>query len=249
MPVRLDARLVGDLFFFRALVEAGGFARAGDRLAVTQSAVTQRIQRLEQRLGYLLLERGGREIRLTAEGHDLFAAARNGFDGMGDALLRAERREGRETLRISCIPSLASEWLAPRLRAFSDRHPGIDVAVFGETHDLDPDRMAQSGIDVAIRYGPAPPPARRSSSTIPSPSTRSAPRPTGMRPRRPAGPSSCSTTRHRGRPRRPSRRSGIAGYASTGRPGTAGSRTSTSTSRNWRCGPHSADRASRSDGH
>ncbi len=158
MPVRLDARLVGDLFFFRALVEAGGFARAGDRLAVTQSAVTQRIQRLEQRLGYLLLERGGREIRLTAEGHDLFAAARNGFDGMGDALLRAERREGRETLRISCIPSLASEWLAPRLKAFSDRHPGIDVAVFGETHDLDPDRMAQSGIDVAIRYGPAPPP-------------------------------------------------------------------------------------------
>jgi len=60
MPVRLDARLVGDLLFFRALVEAGGFARAGDRLAVTQSAVTQRIQRLEQRLGYLLLERGGR---------------------------------------------------------------------------------------------------------------------------------------------------------------------------------------------
>ena len=158
MPVRLDARLVGDLFFFRALVEAGGFARAGDRLAVTQSAVTQRIQRLEQRLGYPLLERGAREIRLTAEGHDLFAAARNGFDGMGEALLRAERRAGRETLRISCIPSLASEWLAPRLKAFSDGHPGIDVAVFGETHDLDPDRMAQSGIDVAIRYGPAPPP-------------------------------------------------------------------------------------------
>ncbi|MEE7449159.1 LysR family transcriptional regulator [Methylobacterium radiotolerans] len=158
MPIRLDARLAGDLFFFRALIEAGGFAKAGDRLAVTQSAVTQRIQRLEQRLGYPLLVRGTREIRLTAEGHDLFAAARSGFDGMGEALLRAERREGRETLRISCIPSLASEWLAPRLKAFSDVHPDIDVAVFGETHELDSARMALAGIDVAVRYGPAPPP-------------------------------------------------------------------------------------------
>ena len=82
MPVRLDARLAGDLFFFRVLVEAGGFARAGDRLAVTQSAVTPRIQRLERRLGYPLLERGTREIRLTAAGHHLFAAARS-QDGRG----------------------------------------------------------------------------------------------------------------------------------------------------------------------
>lgn len=157
MSVRLDARLAGDLFFFRALVEAGGFAKAGDRLAVTQSAVTQRIQRLEQRLGYPLLVRGAREIRLTAEGHDLFAAARAGYDGMSAVLLRAARCAGRESLRISCIPSLASEWLAPRLKVFSDTHPGIDIAVFGETHDLDPAHMTSSGIDVAIRYGPEPP--------------------------------------------------------------------------------------------
>ncbi len=157
MAPRLDARLAGDLWFFRATVEAGGFSRAGERLAVTQSAVTQRIQRLEERLGCALLVRSSRVLRLTEAGRELYEAT-HGFDVLDEALRRLGRREDRRTLRVSCIPSLASEWLVPRLKAFSDGNEGIDVAVFADVVDMDRGRMERDGIDIAIRYGPAPNP-------------------------------------------------------------------------------------------
>lgn len=137
MAAPLDARSVADLVFFRAVVEAGGFARAGDRLGVTQSAVTQRVRRLEDTVGCALLLRGGRDLQLTAAGRDLFAAVRDGFDGIGEAVRRAGRCDGRAILRVSCIPSRASEWLAPRLQGFSDTQPGIDIAVFGDARSSD----------------------------------------------------------------------------------------------------------------
>lgn len=155
MAPRLDARLAGDLWFFRATVDAGGFSRAGERLAVTQSAVTQRIQRLEERIGCTLLLRTGRTLQLTAVGRDLYEAAQ-GFDALDEALRRMGRKEERRTLRVSCIPSLASEWLVPRLKAFSDGNQGIDISVFAEVHDMDSSRMERENIDIAIRYGPAP---------------------------------------------------------------------------------------------
>lgn len=157
MTPRLDARLAGDLWFFRVTVEAGGFSRASERLAVTQSAVTQRIQRLEERLGYALMVRTGRVLQLTEPGQELYEATR-GFDVLVEALRRLGRREDRRTLRVSCIPSLASEWLVPRLKTFSDGNQGLDVAVFADVVDLDRTRMEQEGIDIAIRYGPAPSP-------------------------------------------------------------------------------------------
>lgn len=60
---------------FRAVVEAGSFTAAALRLHVSQSAISRQLKLLEEELGTLLLERTGRGVNLTPEGHILLTTA------------------------------------------------------------------------------------------------------------------------------------------------------------------------------
>lgn len=153
----LDASLSSDLWFFRIVAEAGTLRVAADRLAVTQSAVTQRIQRLESRLAVTLFDRTQRQMRLTYSGRVLFEATKTGFDEIAGALSRLRASNTNPSIKVSCLPSLALEWMMPALPRFLALNPEIGVTVFAEMHDLDRSRMALEGVDVAIRYGPQPP--------------------------------------------------------------------------------------------
>ncbi|HEX6099207.1 MAG TPA: LysR family transcriptional regulator [Thermoanaerobaculia bacterium] len=66
---------VRQLEMFRAVVEAGSFTAAAHRLHVSQSAISRQLKLLEEELGTLLLERTGRGVNLTPEGHILLTAA------------------------------------------------------------------------------------------------------------------------------------------------------------------------------
>ncbi|MBR0898984.1 LysR family transcriptional regulator [Bradyrhizobium tropiciagri] len=151
---RLDASLVADLWFFRVAAGASNFTSAADRLGVSQSAVSQRIHRLESRLGISLFVRAERQLKLTYPGQLLFEAAEAGFDGIHDVVRRLNGVNTSDVVKVSCVPSLALEWLTPRLATFLTLHPDHNVAIFAETHDLDRTRMIGEAIDVAIRYGP-----------------------------------------------------------------------------------------------
>jgi DNA-binding transcriptional LysR family regulator len=151
---RLDSSLVADLWVFRITASSPSFTVAAERLAVSQSAVSQRIQRLEGRLGVRLFVRADRQNQLTYPGQLLFDAAQEGFDGIQDVVRRLDATSAQQAIRVSCVPSLALEWLMPRLSGFLALRPDLGVAVFAETHDLDRVRMHSETIDVAIRYGP-----------------------------------------------------------------------------------------------
>lgn len=157
MMDRLDARLVADLWFFRVAAESDSLGVAGELLSVTQSAVTQRLQRLEAHLGVKLFHRTARGLQMTAHGRSLLLATRTGFDGIAAALREIRAPSAAAAIRVSCVPSLALEWLMPRLPRFMAKHPGIEVEAFAEMHHLDRGRMALEGIDVGIRYGLEPP--------------------------------------------------------------------------------------------
>jgi DNA-binding transcriptional LysR family regulator len=66
---------VRQLEMFRAVVEAGSFTAAAQRLHVSQSAISRQLKLLEEELGTLLLERTGRGVNLTPEGQILLTAA------------------------------------------------------------------------------------------------------------------------------------------------------------------------------
>jgi DNA-binding transcriptional LysR family regulator len=65
-----------DVATFAAAVETGSIQAAADALALTQSAATKRIQRLERRLGVTLLDRGRYGVRPTDAGRSLYPDAK-----------------------------------------------------------------------------------------------------------------------------------------------------------------------------
>ena len=71
---------------FVAIIYTGSFTRAGERVHLTQSTISQQMRRLEQQIGCPLLDRSGRQVVTTAEGEKLLGLARN---SAGTAKLRA----------------------------------------------------------------------------------------------------------------------------------------------------------------
>lgn len=151
-----DPALVSDLVFFRAVVRAGSFIKASDHLSVTQSAVSQRIARLEQRLGVILLRRHRSGIRLTPQGERLFSATDDGLALIDASISEIQRARSKRPVVISCVPSLALEWLTPKTAEFYRVQPGIEVTILAEMGTV-----LESGdhedVDISIRYGPEPP--------------------------------------------------------------------------------------------
>lgn len=131
LPRRLDASLLADLWFFHAVAEAGGFRRAATVLAITPGAVSQRMQRLEARLGRVLMQRGPRGFVLTQAGLQLYAVTQQGFSALGDGLTALHNQAA--SVQLVAPPSLALGWLLPRLGRFARLNPDIRVDLQAET--------------------------------------------------------------------------------------------------------------------
>lgn len=153
---RLDAQLLSDLWIFRAAARLGSITAAARRLGVTQGAVSQRVLRLEARLGAPLFVRHKSRIALTEAGSTLLGAMTQVALVLNDSLSRINRLQ-RKAIVVSCVPSLATEWLVPHLEDFYRQHPGIEVFVRSELAPSTAERMEDDGIDLAIDYLPAPP--------------------------------------------------------------------------------------------
>ena len=61
---------------FVSIADAGGFARAANRMNLSQPALSRQIRALETELGVPLFDRLGRRVRLTSEGEDLLRRGR-----------------------------------------------------------------------------------------------------------------------------------------------------------------------------
>lgn len=126
-------------------------SRAAEELSVTPAAVGQQVRLLEDHLGYALLRRTGRQTLLTDEGQALLPGLVEGFERLA-AALDAPAQVGHDgVLTVSVAPSFAAKWLVPRLDAFQERHPAIDVRVSAAMQVVD---FENGDVDCAIRYGP-----------------------------------------------------------------------------------------------
>jgi len=152
---RLDAQMLSDLWVFRAAASTGSITGAATRLNVTQSAVSQRVLRLEARLGTPLFVRHKSRIVLTDAGTSLLQAMSQVTMLLNDALSRVNPLQ-HEALVVSCTPSLATDWLVPNLEAFYRLHPGIEVFVRAELGSATINRLDDEGIDVLIDYAAQP---------------------------------------------------------------------------------------------
>ena len=144
----LTAGQFANLHTFLVAARHASFALAAQELALTPSAVSHRIARLESSLGLRLFQRLTRQVKLTADGERIFAALQIGWDGLQAALAGGDALAGSVT--VHARPSIAQCWLVPRLAGFAAQYPDVslDLRVGNESVDF---RAGQ--VDLALHYG------------------------------------------------------------------------------------------------
>jgi LysR family transcriptional regulator, glycine cleavage system transcriptional activator len=125
------------------------FTRAGDELALTQSAVSRQIAALEERLGVALFQRLHRALRLTEAGLRLHRAAGEVLQRLHAVTGELRQSQRQKAVIVTTTPGFAGLWLIPRLAEFVALHPEVDVRTSASYALVNLDR---DGFDLAIRY-------------------------------------------------------------------------------------------------
>src|SRR5262245_35955592 len=121
----------GALEAFESAARHGSFTRAASELHVTQGAVSRQIRQLEQQLGTRLFQRVRQRVVLTDAGRRYREDVRRMLDQLEVATQRAMAfADGTNVLTIAVVPTFSSNWLAPRLARFAQRHPNITINCF-----------------------------------------------------------------------------------------------------------------------
>jgi DNA-binding transcriptional LysR family regulator len=127
----MDRENASDLLAFLAVARERSFTRAAAKLGMSQSALSQIVRGLEERLGVRLLSRTTRSVAPTQAGERLFLKIAPSFDEMDVELaaLSELREKPAGTLRITATEHAADAILLPALDRILPNHPDIKVDV------------------------------------------------------------------------------------------------------------------------
>ncbi|MBW5423847.1 LysR family transcriptional regulator [Streptomyces sp. BG9H] len=140
-----------ELECFLALADELHFGRAGERLYVSQSRVSQLLAALERRIGARLVKRTSRRVALTPLGERFLAELRPAYEGLASTVdrARAAARGVEGTLRIG-FQGTADARLMEAIAAFQTRHPACLTEIV-EIPFADPFGAVRGGdVDAAI---------------------------------------------------------------------------------------------------
>lgn len=135
---------------FEASARHLNFTRAALELSVTQAAVSQQVRLLEEQLGAVLFKRLPRGLELTDEALVLLPVLTDAFSQIRTVLKRFEGGYFHEVLTIAVVGTFAVGWLLPRLNAFRQQHPFIELKILTNNNVVN---LASEGVDFAIRFG------------------------------------------------------------------------------------------------
>lgn len=138
---------LGALRAFYAAARHCQFTAAAAELALSQSAVSQRVALLERQLRAPLFRRVGRGLALTEEGRLLAAAAASAFRTLDGAVEEIGGGGAQGQITLSAMPSFAMKWLIPRLGEFRAAHPGIELHIRADNRIVDVER---ENVDMAV---------------------------------------------------------------------------------------------------
>jgi LysR family transcriptional regulator, glycine cleavage system transcriptional activator len=135
---------------FEAAARHLSFTDAAGQLNMTQAAVSKHVRLLEQVLGEPLFMRQPRALMLTDAGEAYLHVVAETLSGLRrgtDEIFPVRQEAGLVTVR--CNMGFATYWLASRIEAFLDAHPGISVRLLAVVHGSD---IIWEGIDMELRY-------------------------------------------------------------------------------------------------
>jgi len=124
--MRLD---IESLRALKLVAEVGGVTGAAERLCLTQSAVSWKLRRLEERVGRALLHREGRTLRPTRHGRELIEFADRILSAHDAAVQRLRGSELAGRIRLGATDDFAVNRVAGIAGRFRWAHPGIRLQV------------------------------------------------------------------------------------------------------------------------
>ena len=141
-----------DLQAFVAVVEAGTFTAAADRLNIAKSAVSRRVSALEERLGVQLLRRTTRVLNLTETGQSFYEHSARILADLDEAEAAVQQEHGElsGTLRVALPLSFGVRHMCKPIAAFTPRHPRLKFVLDLNDRRID---LFEEGVDVAVRIG------------------------------------------------------------------------------------------------
>lgn len=145
----LDAKL---LRAFVTIVDLRSFTRAGRRLGLSQSAMSQQIAAHERMLGVRLLVRAGQGVRPTPAGEVLLQYARQILNKIDEAqrVLTEYEVTGTGVLRIGAGGAACEHVLPGVMRAFHETFPQVELRVLSAPTRLTIDRLLSGDLDVGL---------------------------------------------------------------------------------------------------
>lgn len=148
---------IRQLRYLIAVAQEANFTRAAEKVFVSQSALSQQVQALENEVGAVLFERSKRGVRLTAAGDILYAHAQRVMAELEQAetALRELEGLGRGELRVGVVQTV-NDYLMPTLAAaFSGAHPGVKLSVEELSSDEIEARLERGELQVGLGFTPA----------------------------------------------------------------------------------------------
>lgn len=138
------------LRIFHTVADAGSLTHAGDRLNLSQSAVSRQVRALEDSLNATLFHRHARGLILTEQGELLFDATRSMSQRLDAAAarIRDSAEEVFGELRVTTTFGFGTLWLVPRLPKLYEQYPDLKIDLMLEERVLD---LPMREADVAIR--------------------------------------------------------------------------------------------------
>jgi LysR family glycine cleavage system transcriptional activator len=114
---------------FQVAAQRQSFKAAADELCVTPSAISHQVKSLETQLGIALFDRGPHSLQLTEAGEKYLQSIDSIFSRLETVTEQLRIRYGRNVVRVHVPPFFASAMLMPRLQAFLQLRPDVDIHI------------------------------------------------------------------------------------------------------------------------
>jgi len=150
----LNGYQLSKLHTFEVAARHLSFSMAAEELSVSPSAISHRINGLEDELGFNLFERFHRKIRLTSEGERIYMALQSSLALINQEVAEIRNNEISGSLTVYSRPSIAQCWLVPKLADFHQRYPSINLDILTGNEYIN---FNNYNIDLAIYYDNQPP--------------------------------------------------------------------------------------------
>jgi DNA-binding transcriptional LysR family regulator len=141
------------LSVFLTTVEHGTFSAAADVLGVSQPTLSQHVQGLEKDLGFKLFHRGGRQLKLSPDGEQLYASLQKPFSEIDFAWATAmNQSNGRGNITVASVHTLFSYFLPQVLTSFADVHPRSHPDIRGRSSAEVVKMTLSRSVDLGLVY-------------------------------------------------------------------------------------------------